>query len=104
MSYSIPNRHYLDDLYFNMREYFLFENDFTSNLPNNYITTHVICLVDAQDIENWKSINSYESSINFIENCDKISFDNYQSEIHNQNQVGQKNIKKLKIYETLDEV
>ena len=104
-SYTIPNRRYLDELYFNMREYFLFEEDFTSNLPKNYISTHVICLVDAEDIENWKSLNSYESCLNFLENNDKVNFDNYQSEILNQNKIGNKDyIKKFNTYETLDEV
>ena len=104
-SYTIPNRRYLDELYFNMREYFLFEEDFTSNLPKNYISTHVICLVDAEDIENWKSLNSYESCLNFLENNDKVNFDNYQSEILNQNKRGNKDyIKKFNTYETLDEV
>ena len=104
-SYTIPNRRYLDELYFNMREYFLFEEDFTSNLPKNFISTHVICLVDAEDIENWKSLNSYESCLNFLENNDKVNFDNYQSEILNQNKIGNKDyIKKFNTYETLDEV
>ena len=104
-NYTIPNRRYLDELYFNMREYFLFEEDFTSNLPKNYISTHVICLVDAEDIENWKSLNSYESCLNFLENNDKVNFDNYQSEILNQNKIGNKDyIKKFNTYETLDEV
>ena len=104
-SYTIPNRRYLDELYFNMREYFLFEEDFTSNLPKNYISTHVICLVDAEDIENWKSLNSYESCLNFLENNDKVNFDNYQNEILNQNKIGNKDyIKKFNTYETLDEV
>ena len=104
-SYTIPNRRYLDELYFNMREYFLFEEDFTSNLPKNYISTHVICLVDAEDIENWKSLNSYESCLNFLENNDKVNFDNYQSEILNQNKIGNKDyMKKFNTYETLDEV
>ena len=48
-NYTIPNSRYLDELYFNMREYFLFEDEFTSNLPKNYISTHVICLVEAED-------------------------------------------------------
>ena len=104
-NYTIPNHRFLDELYFNMREYFLFEEDFTSNLPKNYISTHVICLVDAEDIENWKSLNSYESCLNFLENNDKVNFDNYQSEILNQNKIGNKDyIKKFNTYETLDEV
>ena len=104
-NYTIPNSRYLDELYFNMREYFLFEEDFTTNLPKNYISTHVICLVDAEDIENWKSLNSYESCLNFLENNDKVNFDNYQSEILNQNKIGNKDyIKKFNTYETLDEV
>ena len=104
-NYNIPNRRYLDDLYFNMHEYFIFEDDFTSNLPNNYISTHVICLVDAQDIENWKSSNSYESCLNFLENSDRVNFDNYQCELINQNQSIKKNsITKFNTYETLDEV
>lgn len=97
-------KHYLDDLYFNMLEYFTFEKDFTSNLPKNYISTHIICLVDADEIENWKSNYSYDSCLEFFENCDNINFNKIQLELLEQNQGRQKPMNKFKIYETLDEV
>ena len=37
-SYNVYKKD-LDDLYFNMLEYFKFEKEFTSNLPENYIFT-----------------------------------------------------------------
>ena len=57
-SYNAYNKN-LDDLYFNMLEYFNFEKEFTSNLPKNYISSFIICLVDAEEIENWKSLRSF---------------------------------------------
>ena len=43
--------------------------------------------------------------LNFLENNDKVNFDNYQSEILNQNKIGIKDYKKkFNTYETLDEV
>ena len=50
-SYNVYKKE-LDDLYFNMLEYFNFEKEFTSNLPKNYISSFIICLVDAEEIEN----------------------------------------------------
>ena len=102
-SYNAYNKN-LDDLYFNMLEYFNFEKEFTSNLPKNYISSFIICLVDAEEIENWKSLNSYDFCLEFLDNCDNINFQKFQIDSMNQNQNIPKNFKKFKIYETLDEV
>ena len=105
MSQNIAFKRHLDDLYFNMLEYFNFEKEFIYNLPKNYISTYVICLVDAEEIENWKSINSYDSCLDFLENCDTINFEKFQIKLLNQKQNLQKNFrKKFVSYETLDEV
>ena len=104
MSLYNAYKRYLDDLYFNMLEYFTFEKEFTSNLSKNFISSYVICLVDAEEIETWKSLNSYDSCVEFFENCDNINFEKFQIELLNQNQNVKKNIKKFDIYETLDEV
>ena len=102
MSSYNPYKRYLDELYFNMLEYFNFEKEFTNNLSKNYISNYVICLTDADEIEAWKSKNKYDYCLDFFENCDNIGFDKFQVELINQNQ-NEKN-KKLKTYETLDEV
>ena len=104
-SYNPYNyKRYIDDLYFNMLEYFTFEKEFTSNLPKNFISSYVICLVDAEEIENWKSTNSYDSSIDYLENCDNVNFEKFQIELLSQNQTLSKKLKKFEMYETLDEV
>ena len=95
---------YLDELYFDLLEYYNFETQFTSDLSKNILSTHIICLVDAEEIESWKSANSYNSCLQFLENCDSENFKNFQLNLINQNQTFQKNKKKLKIYQTLDEV
>ena len=97
-------KRYLDNLYFNMLEYFTFEKEFTSNLPKNYISSHVICLVDAEEIENWKATNAYDSCVDFLENCDNVNFEKFQVELLNQNQYVKSNLRKFETYETLDEV
>ena len=104
-SYNPYNyKRYIDDLYFNMLEYFTFEKEFTSNLRKNFISSYVICLVDAEEIENWKSTNSYDSSIDYLENCDNVNFEKFQIELLSQNQTLSKKLKKFEMYETLDEV
>ena len=102
-SYNIYRKD-LDDLYFNMLEYFKFEKEFTSNLPENYISSFIICLVDAEEIENWKSKNSYDFYLEFFDNCDNINFLKFQIDLMNQNPNIQKSFKKFEIYATLDEV
>ena len=102
-SYNVYKKD-LDDLYFNMLEYFSFEKEFTSNLSKNFISSFIICLVDAEEIENWKSINSYDFCLEFFDNCDNINFQKFQIDSMNQNPNVQKNFKKFEIYETLDEV
>ena len=104
MSVYNPHKRYLDELYFNMIEYFNFEKEFTYHLSKNYISNYVICLTDAEEIEIWKSKNKYDSCLDFFENCDIINFDKFQVELINQYQNESINNKKLKIYETLDEV
>ena len=100
MSSYNSHQKYLDELYFHLLEYYNFENQFTSDLSKNSISTHIICLVDAEEIENWKEKTSYDSCIEFLENCDSINFNKYQ--LNNQNL--QKNSQKFKLYQTLDEV
>ena len=95
---------YLDELFFDLLEYYNFETQFTSDLSQNILSTHIICLVDAEEIESWKSANSYNSCLKFLENCDSENFKNFQLNLINQNQTFQKNKKKFKIYQTLDEV
>ena len=68
MSSYNPLKRYLDELYFNMLEYFNFEKEFTRNLSLNKISNYVICLTDAEEIETWKSKKKYDSCLDFFEN------------------------------------
>ena len=93
---------YLDELYFYMKEFYDFETKFRMNLPQNYIYGDIACLVDTEEIDNWKSNIDYENCLEFLENHDKINFDKKQIELNKHNTVFHKI--NLKAYETLDEV
>ena len=93
---------YLDELYFYMKEFYDFETKFRSNLSQNYIFGDIACLVDAEEIDNWKSNVDYDNCLEFLENHDKINFDKKQIELYKNNTIIHKI--NLKSYETLDEV
>ena len=93
---------YLDELYFYMKEFYNFETKFRMNLSQNYIYGDIACLVDVEEIDNWKSNTYYENCLEFLENHDKINFDKKQMELHMKNTIIHKI--NLKSYETLDEV
>ena len=92
----------LDELYFYMKEFYDFEKKFISNLSQNDINGDIACLVDADEIDKWKANVEYEKCREFLENYDKIKFDELQKELFHQNSI--KNKIDLKSYETLDEV
>ena len=93
---------YLDELFFYMKEFYNFEEQFKTNLSQNYIFGDIACLVDTDEIDNWKKSVSYDECLEFLENYDKINFDKKQTELYNENKI--KNKIKFKCFETLNEV
>jgi len=93
---------FLDELYFLMTEFHNFETEFKTQLSQNYISSNTACLVDAEEVENWKASVAYDESLEYLENNDKINFDKKQFELRkgtiNRNKIN------FRSYKTLDEV
>ena len=93
---------YLDELFFYMKEFYDFEEQFKINLSQNYIFGDIACLVDTDEIDNWKKIVAYDECLDFLENYDYKNFYKKQIELYNENTI--KNKIKLNCFETLNEV
>ena len=93
---------FLDELYFLMTEFHNFETEFKTQLSQNYISSNTACLVDAEEVENWKASVAYDESLEYLENNDKINFDKKQFELRkgtiNRNKIN------FRSYKTLEEV
>ena len=93
---------YLAELYFYMKEFYNFETEFKTNLAQNYISGDIACLVDTDEIENWKNNVAYDECLEFLENHDQINFEKKQFELFggkfSRNQMN------FKAYETLNEI
>ena len=93
---------FLDELYFLMTEYHNFETEFRTQLAQNYISSNTACLVDAEEVENWKASVAYDETLEYLENNDRINFDKKQFELRkgtiNRNKIH------FRSYKTLDEV
>ena len=93
---------FLDELYFLMTEFHNFETEFKTQLSQNYISSNTACLVDAEEVENWKDSVAYDETLEYLENNDKINFDKKQFELRkgtiNRNKIN------FRSYKTLDEV
>ena len=72
---------YLAELYFYMKEFYNFETEFKTNLAQNYISGDIACLVDTDEIENWKNNVAYDECLEFLENHDQINFEKKQFEL-----------------------
>ena len=92
----------LDELFFHMKEFFIFESNFNTDLSKNEITSNIACLVDAEEIENWKEKVGYDECIEFLENDDYMGFYNKQYELFKENSI--KNKFKFNSFQNLEEV
>jgi hypothetical protein len=93
---------YLAELFFYMKEFFDFETEFKSNLSQNIISGNIACLVDTDEIDNWKMSVAYDECLEFLENYDQINFEKKQFELF-QGKFN-KNRMNFKAYETINEI
>ena len=93
---------YLAELYFYMKEFYNFEMEFKTNLAQNYISGNIACLVDTDEIENWKNSVAYDECLEFLENHDEINFEKKQFELFGGK--FSRNKMNFKAYETLNEI
>ena len=93
---------YLAELFFYMKEFFDFETEFKSNLSQNIISGNIACLVDTDEIDNWKMSIAYDECLEFLENYDQINFEKKQFELF-QGKFN-KNRMNFKAYETINEI
>ena len=93
---------YLAELFFYMKEFYDFETEFKSNLSQNYISGNIACLVDTDEIDNWKMSVAYDECLEFLENYDQINFEKKQLELFEGK--FNKNRMNFKPYETINEI